>query len=102
MSYQTSDGLPVESPRTVQEQNRFLTEIYQEWCDRDRARLRGLAALTLHADGWTLEMVRTVLGFGDRSAARKAIERTRVQLRVHFQDRLPGLDQRDQGFVRPD
>lgn len=102
MSYQTEDGLPADMPRTTQQQQRFLCEIHQDWCGRDRSRLRGLAALTLQANGWTLEMVRLALNWDHRASAKKAIERTRTQLREHFAARLPGLDQRDHGFAAPD
>ncbi len=102
MSYQTEEGLPAEVPRTPREQQRFVIDLHQDWCGRDRGRLRGLAALTLQANGWTLDMVHLALGWSNRSGAKKAIERTRTQLQQHFAERLPGLDQRDQGFVHPD
>lgn len=102
MSYQATDGTCAEMPRTVAERNRFLAQIHRDWSGTDRGKLRGLAALTLYAEGWTLEMISGALGWKERTSARKAIRRTCQALREHFAHMHPGANVGDDGFSDPD
>lgn len=95
MSYQTPDGLPTEMPRSALHEQRFLAEIQQSWAGEDRRRMRDLAAVVLHANGWKLEMISQALGWQERSSARKAIQRTKRSLRAH-------LSEHNHGFSNPD
>lgn len=94
MSYQYPTGLAAEPPRTVHEQEALVAEIHREWSGRDEARLKGLAALTLQANGWTLEMIAAAVGWTHKGSASKAISRTRREIQTHLATRnrppLPG------------
>lgn len=102
MSYRHPDGLRAEPPRTVAESNRLLTDLYREWSGNNSRRLRCLAAVVLHGEGWTHEMIARALGWATRGAAHKAIDQTRRSLRVHFAHLHPGADNDDSGFSDPD
>lgn len=102
MSYRHPDGLRAEPPRTVAESNRLLTDLYREWSGHNPRRLRCLAAVVLHGEGWTHEMIARALGWANRGAAHKAIDQTRRDLQQHFARLNPGAAIANDGFSDPD
>lgn len=62
MSVSTLCGLKTHLPQRPREQAAFVAELALAWTGDDPQRLRALAALVLHEEGWTLRRIALALG----------------------------------------
>lgn len=84
MSVCTRNSERVHFERTPIERDVFLHQIRREWIATDPRRLRALAALTLHANGWTCDEIGQLLGV-QKSVASRLVCLARRSIGNHFE-----------------
>jgi hypothetical protein len=99
MSLCTKQGLPVALQRLPIEQERFTQQLHKEWVDGDPQRRRQLAALTLHAHGWTYRDIALVFGLAsDGGSVVRMVSAAKLELQEDF---APPAAPADDGFSNP-
>lgn len=86
MSVRHPDGSAVEPQG---DPAAFLLQLHRGWAGSDETRLRKLAAVTLHANGWTMDMIAKAMGWQARGHVARVIQATKVEICQYFADRNP-------------
>lgn len=84
MSAVLTDGRQAEIPCDA---GRFLLKIQREWAGSRPQRVRALAALTLHANGWTCEQIALALGWEAKGHVARLIKQTKAELQEFYRAR---------------
>jgi hypothetical protein len=83
MSARHRDGTAAEPQGDPQQ---YLVKLHRSWARGNRDRLRRLAAVTLYANGWRMEMIARAMGWKARGHAARMVHATIAELQQYFRD----------------